>query len=178
MTREGWTAANQQSGRLPSPASSEGQGMSATDSQSRPPSRSRSAKFRARRPSSGQDSGIKPKDGECQKRSRWRTSRTNITRKPPENTEQSWPASQDAHTTMAPASDYHLDFGGGPADSVRAAFKQVIGSLLTAPPPPRFLPMALTFLHPTLPASRMVPNPVGLWLTVLASHGEGSGFRL
>ena len=37
--------------------------------------------------------------------------------------EQSWPASQDAHTTMAPASDYRLDSGGGPADSVRAAFK-------------------------------------------------------
>ena len=31
MAREGWMAANQQSGRLPSPASSEGQGMSAGD---------------------------------------------------------------------------------------------------------------------------------------------------
>ena len=41
MAREGWTAANQQSGRLPSPAGSEGQGMSATDSQRRPPSHSR-----------------------------------------------------------------------------------------------------------------------------------------
>ena len=37
--------------------------------------------------------------------------------------EQLWPASPDAHTTMAPASGRHLDYGGGPADSARAAFK-------------------------------------------------------
>ena len=37
--------------------------------------------------------------------------------------EQLWPGSQDADTAMAPGSDYHLDSEGGPADSVRAAFK-------------------------------------------------------
>ena len=36
---------------------------------------------------------------------------------------QLWPASPDAYITIAPASAYHLDSGGGPADSVRAASK-------------------------------------------------------
>ena len=37
--------------------------------------------------------------------------------------EQFWPASPDAHTTMAPASGRRLDYGGGPADGVLATFK-------------------------------------------------------